>query len=82
MTVKLPTDHHLELLSFKGGCTGLSESALVKMPHCWKYHARLNYDSLKISDDIHIIYDIFWDNFTKPLRYNTYFTYLCPCCSS
>ena len=23
-------------LSLKGGCTGLSESTLVKMPHCWK----------------------------------------------
>ena len=25
-------------LSLKGGCTGSSESALVKMPHCWKSH--------------------------------------------
>ena len=32
------TEHHLEFLSFKGGCTGLSESTLVKMPHCWKSH--------------------------------------------
>ena len=38
MTVKLLTDHHLELLSLKGGYTGLSESTLVKMPHCWKSH--------------------------------------------
>ena len=22
----------------KGGCRGLSESTLVKMPHCWKFH--------------------------------------------
>ena len=22
----------------KGGCTGSSESTLVKMPHCWKSH--------------------------------------------
>ena len=36
--VKLLTEHHLELLSLKGGCTGLSESTLVKMPHCWKSH--------------------------------------------
>ena len=34
MTVKLLTEHNLEFLSFKGGCTGLSESTLVKMPHC------------------------------------------------
>ena len=38
MTVKLLTEHHLEFLSFKGGCTGSSESTLVKMPHCWKSH--------------------------------------------
>ena len=38
MTVKLLTEHHLELLSLKEGYTGLSESTLVKMPHCWKSH--------------------------------------------
>ena len=31
MNVKLLTEHHLEFSS-----TGLSESILVKMPHCWK----------------------------------------------
>ena len=36
MTVKLLTEHYLEFLSLKGGCTGSSESTLVKMPHCWK----------------------------------------------
>ena len=38
MTLKLLTEHHLEFLSFKGGCTGSSESTNVKMPHCWKSH--------------------------------------------
>ena len=38
MTVKLLAEHHLEFLSLKEGCTGLSESTLVKMPHCWKSH--------------------------------------------
>ena len=38
MTVTLLTEHHLVFLSLKGGCTGLSESTLVKMPHCWKSH--------------------------------------------
>ena len=38
LTVKLLTEHHLESLSLKGGCTGSSESTLVKMPHCWKSH--------------------------------------------
>ena len=36
MIVKLLIEHHLELLSLKGGCSGSSESTLVKMPHCWK----------------------------------------------
>ena len=39
MNVKLLTEHHLEFLSLKGGCTGSYESTLVKMPHCWKSHA-------------------------------------------
>ena len=38
MIVKLLAEHHLELLSLIGGCTGLSKSTLVKMPHCWKSH--------------------------------------------
>ena len=32
------TEHHLELLSLKGGCTSSSVSTLVKVPHCWKSH--------------------------------------------
>ena len=39
MSVKLLTEHHLEFLSFKGGCTGSSESTHVKMVHCVKSHA-------------------------------------------
>ena len=39
MIVKLLTEHHLEGLSFKGGCRGSSESTHLKMPHCWKSHA-------------------------------------------
>ena len=38
MIVKLLIEHHLEFLSLKGGCTGLSKSTHVKMPHCWKSH--------------------------------------------
>ena len=33
MNVQLMTGHHLEF-----GCTGSSESTLVKMPHCLKSH--------------------------------------------
>ena len=45
MTVKILSEQHLEFLSLKGGCRGLSESTLIKMPHCWKSHvtARLSY---------------------------------------
>ena len=38
MSVKLLTEHHLEFLRLKGGCTGSSESTLVKIPHRWKSH--------------------------------------------
>ena len=38
MTVKLLTERHLGSLSLKGGCTGSSESTLVKMPYCWRSH--------------------------------------------
>ena len=39
MIVKLLTEHHLEFLSLKGGCTGSSESTLVKISNCWKSYA-------------------------------------------
>ena len=39
MIVKLLTEHHLECLSLKGGCRGLSSSTLVKMSIFWKSHA-------------------------------------------
>ena len=38
MSVKLLTEHHLGFLSLRAGCTGSSESTLVKIPHCWKSH--------------------------------------------
>ena len=34
VSIKLLTEYNLEFLSLKGGCTGSSESTLVKMPHC------------------------------------------------
>ena len=39
MIVKLLTEHHLELLSLKGGCRGSPESTFDKMSYCWKSHA-------------------------------------------
>ena len=58
MIVKLLTEHHLEFLSLKGGCTGWSESTLVKMPHCWKSHvtAQLSCSSV-ISPIVAFIFD-------------------------
>ena len=38
MTVKLLTEHNLEFLSLKGGCTSSSVTIHVKMTHCWKSH--------------------------------------------
>ena len=46
MIVKLLTEHHLEFLSLKGGCTGSFESTLVKMPHCWRSHATAQMECL------------------------------------
>ena len=39
MIFKLLTEHHLGFLSLTGGCTGWSESTLVKMSNCWKSYA-------------------------------------------
>ena len=44
MSVKLLTEHHLEFLSLKGGCRGLSESTLVKMQIVGNLMPPLNYD--------------------------------------
>ena len=67
MIVKLLTEHHLEFLSLKGGCTGSSESTHVKMPHCWKSHATAHLldIGLNISGDFpsrisHINQSIVW----------------------
>ena len=52
MLVKLLTEHNLEFLSSKGGCTGSFESTLVKMQsNCWKAHAaaHIEFLSLKIN---------------------------------
>ena len=38
MTVKLLTEHNLEILSLKRDYTGSSESTLVKMPHFCESH--------------------------------------------
>ena len=48
MIVKLLTERYLEFLSLKGGCTGSSESTLVKMSNCWKSHVLAHYQSFAV----------------------------------
>ena len=72
MIAKLLTEHHLRFLSLKGGCTGSSESTLVKMPHCWKScvtaHIRVNsffapFSGNSYCDQIAIVYLLHqWQN--------------------
>ena len=45
MSVKLLTEHLLEVLGLKGGCTCSSEPTVVKMPHCWKSHVTAHLES-------------------------------------
>ena len=47
MSVKLLTEHYLEFLRLKGGCTGSFESTLVKIPHCWKSHVTAHIECRK-----------------------------------
>ena len=54
MTVKLLTEHHLEFPSLKRGCTGSSESTLVKLLHCRKSHVTAHLIALLI----HLFYTI------------------------
>ena len=49
MSVKLLTEHHFIFLSLTGGCTGSSESTLVKIQNCWKSYVTAQlwlYDTL------------------------------------
>ena len=50
MSVKQLTEQLSEFLSLKGGCTGSSESTLVKMPHCWKSHVAAHFLYNRIRD--------------------------------
>ena len=56
MSVKLLTEYHLEFLSLKEGCIGLSESINVKMPHCWKSHVTAHIRLQLTSFLKHLIY--------------------------
>ena len=47
MSVKLLTEHLLEVLRLKGGCEGSSESTFVKMSNCWKSHAAAHISTIE-----------------------------------
>ena len=59
MIVKLLTECNLEFLSLTGGCTGSSESALVKNSNCWKSgataHLKETGNILEFSFDILLV---------------------------
>ena len=55
MSIQLLTEHHLEFLSAKGVCTGLSVYTLVKMPHCWKSHVKAHITSAHELLNLHCI---------------------------
>ena len=58
MIVKLLTEHHLEFLNLKRGCTGSSESTLVKMSNCWKSHGMYLY---QVNITLHFLNDVIYD---------------------
>ena len=41
--MRLLTEYHLEFLSLTEGCTGWSETTLVRVPHCWKSHVAAHF---------------------------------------
>ena len=55
MTLLSLTEHHLEFHSLKGGCTGSSESKLVKMPHFWKSHVTAQFSGIKMYNRINCV---------------------------
>ena len=70
MTIKLLTEHHLEFLSFKGGCSGSSESTLVKIPHLWKSHVTAHMFCVIVQDPLSLLRNIYIS--TASLKMNLY----------
>ena len=68
MTVKLLTEHLLEVLHLTGSCTGSSKSTLVKMPLCWKSNvtASLILAYIKFATHIHNVWSSdYFKNFAR-----------------
>ena len=61
MTVRLLTEQGD--LSLKEGCTGSSESTIVKMPYCWK--SRVTAHIFKLRSFVFLIYEIIMCNFSR-----------------
>ena len=76
MIVKLLTEHHLEFLSLKRGCTGSSEPTNVKMPHCWKSHALAHFLFLSL-----FFFLLFFHFYTPPLKCGGVLCYTFGCLS-
>ena len=68
-SVKLLTEQYLEFLSLTGGYTGLSESTLVKMPHCWKSHAAAHFCFVTLDHKIPLQTQGFSPNAVSSKRY-------------
>ena len=65
MSVKLLTKHHYKFLTLKGGCTGSSESTLVKYHIIGNHMSRLNCRLLQIIGGARGLFRIKSDVFTK-----------------
>ena len=53
--LRLPTERKLVCLSTTGGCTGLSESTLVRIPYCWKSHIVAQKINTKMSSAVVLV---------------------------
>ena len=60
MNIKLLTEHHLEFLSLKGGCTGSSESILVKNATLLESSCRCSYVLTLLNVKIQISHNCDW----------------------
>ena len=58
MSVKLLTDHQLDILSLKEGCTESFEYTLVKMSDCWKSHVAAHSYNSKYRWHVYGIYHL------------------------
>ena len=79
MSVKLLTEHHLEFLSFTGGCTGSSETTHVKMPLCWKSHVAAHFIMLPHTQDHKMKSNRFHGGSGYPMKNKYTCIVMCPC---